>query len=436
MSESLQQELADILRLAPLETSVLGPFVNLSLAIGRPHDAVLALERFVLLDEDAERAERVAGRLAALRRSLTRGPRAARRVPSGTRLKVLLASVSGAASSTTFYERAWRQQHDVVTFGPMRDPGYWKQYAEAFRAHAFYQEGAAEAWLDVTVRDTRPCDITVDAGIVDMRDVLARLPEGFTPDVLVWIDQDRFNLPLNLHLVACPTLALVGDSHLGLDWRRRYAAQFDHVSVMYNRHHGDRFQAGTGAVGWLPAACDPEIHAPEVPSRKCHDVAFVGSTHPTLHAARVARIRALQARGIPIYVDCRPPQATARIFAESRIVLNQSIGDDLNMRVFEGLASGSLLVTNRLPAHSGMGELFVEGTHYVGYGDDEELEAKLRYYLDPAHAAERDAIAARGRTEVLARHTYGDRVRTIVGSLTAAAGAATGCSRPSADRPH
>ena len=416
---TLQQELAGILKTAPLETSVLAPFVELSLADGRPDDALLALERFVLLDSDPSRAARIAPRLDALRRSIA-ARRSARvpRQPVSRPLTVLMASVSGPSSIATFYERAWRRRHQLITFGPWRGPDYWRRYADTLRAHSFYQEGAAEAWLDVAVRDTRPCDIVVEPGIVDMQEVMARLPEGVTPDLLVWIDQDRFNLPLNLHLVNCPTVALIGDSHLGLDWRLRYARHFDHIRLMFNRHHGRHFEAlGCQSVGWLPAACDPEVHAPAPASEKRYDIAFVGSTHPELHAGRVALIRRLETHGLRVHVDCRPPQASARIFAESRIVFNASIGDDLNMRVFEGLASGSLLVTNRLPADSGLGDLFTEGEDLVAYGSEEELVARLRYYLDPAHAGERETIAARGRARVLDGHTYDDRVSQIVSVL-------------------
>ena len=50
----------------------------------------------------------------------------------------------------------------------------------------------------------------------------------------------------------------------------------------------------------------------------------------------------------------------ARIYSASRIVFNRSIKDDVNMRVFEALASGSLLLTNDLAAN-GQAELFRDG---------------------------------------------------------------------------
>jgi spore maturation protein CgeB len=57
----------------------------------------------------------------------------------------------------------------------------------------------------------------------------------------------------------------------------------------------------------------------------------------------------------------------AETYSASRIVFNRSIRDDLNMRVFEALACGSMLLTNALPPESGQEELFVDGTHLATY---------------------------------------------------------------------
>ena len=47
-----------------------------------------------------------------------------------------------------------------------------------------------------------------------------------------------------------------------------------------------------------------------------------------------------------------------RIYSESKIVLNASINGDLNMRVFEALTSGALLVTDRI--ENGLDTLFAQ----------------------------------------------------------------------------
>ena len=85
--------------------------------------------------------------------------------------------------------------------------------------------------------------------------------------------------------------------------------------------------------------------------------------------------------------------------------------NDINMRVFEALGCGSLLVTNDL-SDNGQAELFRDGVHLAAYRDAEELVDKIAYYL--GHEEVRERIAARGRQEALARHTYGHRMETIL----------------------
>ena len=81
------------------------------------------------------------------------------------------------------------------------------------------------------------------------------------------------------------------------------------------------------------------------------------------------------------------------------------------MRVFEALACGSLLVTNEL-RENGQAELFRDGVHLATYREHTDLLDKLAFYL--AREATREKIAAAGRAEVLAKHTYGHRMEQIL----------------------
>ena len=68
----------------------------------------------------------------------------------------------------------------------------------------------------------------------------------------------------------------------------------------------------------------------------------------------------------------------ARIYSAARMVFNRSIKNDLNMRVFEGLASGSLLLTNDL-GENGQDELFRDGAHLAAYREADDLVDKIEY---------------------------------------------------------
>jgi hypothetical protein len=69
------------------------------------------------------------------------------------------------------------------------------------------------------------------------------------------------------------------------------------------------------------------------------------------------------------------------------------------------------LLTNDLQAN-GQSELFRDGVHVATYREPEELLDKIEYYL--GKEAIRERIAAAGREEALARHTYRHRMGQIL----------------------
>jgi len=101
----------------------------------------------------------------------------------------------------------------------------------------------------------------------------------------------------------------------------------------------------------------------------------------------------------------------AKIFSSSRVVFNRSVLNDVNMRVFEGLCSGSLLMTNALD-DNGQAEMFADGVHLATYRSPEDLVERVRYFLD--HPDEREKIATAGRAEAVRAHTYRHRAERIL----------------------
>ena len=91
-------------------------------------------------------------------------------------------------------------------------------------------------------------------------------------------------------------------------------------------------------------------------------------------------VRRIQRRFPDTFVGQRFFDAMARTYSASRIVFNRSIRNDVNMRVFEALACGSLLLTNDL-ADNGQAELFRDGEHLATYADAEELLDRAAFYL-------------------------------------------------------
>ncbi|WP_437193296.1 glycosyltransferase [Planctomicrobium sp. SH527] len=201
------------------------------------------------------------------------------------------------------------------------------------------------------------------------------------------------------------------DTHLSFDRCLQVATQADLVFAAQKNGAAQMQQAGIRNPLWLPLACEPEIHGRRMVENR-FDVAFIGHFFPGVREDLLQRIEQEFSRSFIGQCDYRQ---MAEIYSASKIVFNRSLRDDINMRVFEGLCSGSLLMTNAL-VENGQDELFQMGLHAETYQDTGDLIDKIHYYL--RHDQERERIAAAGQELARSHHTYRHRVETILTQLT------------------
>jgi glycosyltransferase involved in cell wall biosynthesis len=238
------------------------------------------------------------------------------------------------------------------------------------------------------------------------RSEIGSIPEkGY--DLYLNIDDGlRYRIPVHLR----PSAWWMIDTHMDFPWYRAKAPDFDFTFAAQREGAEQLRKEGAADPLWLPLACDPHVHRKhDLP--KAIDVCFVGNVFP---GPRAELLDVLQARYANAFVGRCYFKEMARKYSTSRIVFNRSIRNDVNMRVFEALACGSLLVTNDLSAY-GLGELFRDGQHLATYRTPEELCDKVDWHL--AHADLRERMAARGRRDVLARHTYRHRMTKILDAV-------------------
>ena len=229
-----------------------------------------------------------------------------------------------------------------------------------------------------------------------------RIPAAY--DLYLRIDHGddyAVTLPERLRPVAFYAI----DTHLARSWRkiRRAAARYDLVFCC----HRDGAARLPGAE-WLPVACDRELHG-RIDGPRVWDLAFVGTDGGV---PRKFYLQALRER----YPNSRIGQADhtelSSIYSRARIGFNYSIAGDVNMRLFEVLAAGALLVTNAL-AGDDLHRLGLEDRgHLVLYRSPAELFEVIEHFL--AHADERERIAQAGHALVMERHTYARRMRQLL----------------------
>jgi hypothetical protein len=289
-------------------------------------------------------------------------------------MKILLCYRYRPHATATYFERAWQADHELCTV------------TSPFNEHAGY------------------------AGDVDLMTLLTG--GRLQPDLVMLIDPAGEFFPRGWEHLMCPTAVYLVDVHINTSHRLALAPFFDYVFVAQRDYMEHLRAAGCSQIYWLPLACDPEIHQTSM-LHQMWDVGFVGQVHSPDRGRRLQ----LLAERFKVN-DYRRPYAReeiATVYGQSKIAFNCSLRGDLNMRVFEALASGALLVTDRIP--NGQTELFKPGVHLVEYSTDAELLEVVTYYLE--HEEERMRIAQAGRELALAQHTYQQRIQFILDTVFA-----------------
>lgn len=184
--------------------------------------------------------------------------------------------------------------------------------------------------------------------------------------------------------------------------------------------------SGVLKADYLPMAVNPNVFRPPDDPRGSGDtvpLVFVGGPTPE----RVRFLTPLVTRGLQIYgydpagwqaasalSGCYRGEVLERdrlrdIYGRALIAVNVTRAhgpSSLNMRVYEAMACGCLMVTD---AKGDAARLFEPGRDLVVYDDEADLERTIDHFLD--HPEERERIAAAGRARVLAEHTYEVRLR-------------------------
>jgi len=255
-------------------------------------------------------------------------------------------------------------------------------------------------------------------------------------DLLIWVDwgEDAVqpHLPYRIKVPDSAPIAYVSsDTHLGWKYRRDFARKHAKYAYFNQKRaveeYGEPNEGQT--VSWLPHAFEPAVWRPgvwngtewadAVPKKKW-DWCMVGHMQTAVNPNGMTRLDAIDRlyREFPDgYYGSRDPyqpgknmfEDAASTFNASRAVFNISIGDDVNMRDFEALGTRSCMVRNRIDT---IGEIFEDGTHFIGYSDyDSMVEAVRRAKDNPKEAS---AIAEAGYAESMAKHTYRHRVLRVL----------------------
>lgn len=241
-------------------------------------------------------------------------------------------------------------------------------------------------------------------------DVLKVMP--IQPDIVISV-QGFYNQVIHgIDLLNIPTVYYGIDTH---------TQSKDHIFSEAKKYKNVYFAQVKGCVDylketgkqskWLPCCAEPLIHKELVCDNE-YDFAFVGGVDLVdAHKPRREALKKLIAEGYQVWVGNAYGFFMSQIYSKAKVVFNYSMNDDINMRLFEGMACNRAVLTNKLSTESGINDLFNDGEHLVSFTDDTLLSKAKKLISDDNY---RETIANNGYKEVISKHTYKQRTEDMI----------------------
>jgi len=232
----------------------------------------------------------------------------------------------------------------------------------------------------------------------------------FIPDVLFFIEGGTRRLfPAERVSEATKHVWYAIDSHIHLQEHQAVAKLFDATFVA---HYEYVARLGVDTTHWLPVAAASMSHVET--SQRDLDIAYVGSMNRGMYESRARLLDMLMQRFPRSYIGRAKPEEIPAIYQRAKIVFNWSLNNDVNMRYFEAMSAGAVLVTNKLHA-SGAEFLFQPGIDYLEYADEANLLQSIEQLLNDPKLL--DQIGRHGQKTVQAKHTYLQRAQQLMQQL-------------------
>ncbi len=219
-------------------------------------------------------------------------------------------------------------------------------------------------------------------GRSSFQDILAQLPEGWKPDLVIWWFPEFQEVLPGIADCPFPTMAQISDWHAMREGLIPLVRQFDLVAT---DRMGLQVLQGVDGPQVFEAPLygfDPLVHRRLPGAQPIFDVSHAGDLNPALHTQRLqALARAAEGLGEAAtvrFVSGLEPDDYVWMLNQSRITMNYTLRGEMSMRCYEAPACGSLLFNEA--GNASLEAVLHDGVHYVAYTLDNLVE-QLKYYL-------------------------------------------------------
>jgi hypothetical protein len=278
----------------------------------------------------------------------------------------------------------------------------------------FFNRAFRAAGIDVlavvpTKMINHPSDIPFEfyAKAHECESIIGRLIDTFKPDLIFQGDHSGPLIHCGLEKYEIPKVWFAVDVHLHNAWYPHLAPVFDKVYCA-QKNHVQEMATFTSDVEWLPLCYTGENCRFTSWSMRTFDISFVGTLDTTKNPSRVTFFEKLRESGLNVTIV---QGRFEHLYNNSKIVINQSVNDDLNLRFFEAPACGALLLTDRL-SHS-MDDILIPGEDFLIYesGDVDSVLEKVQWVRNNPVPAEK--MAYRAFLKINSKHLEIHRAMTI-----------------------
>lgn len=218
-----------------------------------------------------------------------------------------------------------------------------------------------------------------------------------------------------INLVNIPRVFWIhhGENRLTTNKTLAQRYQPDLILMAHSLHLADHFAA---PVKFFPFAMAKDFFNDVTPlQNRLVDITSVGTLDPVLYQKRIRAVKKIKETFHEAYRLSFHKRVflhdLAKTYGQSKLVINHAADTikSLNMRIFEGIGCGSLMLTDKVPK---LDTLLEDGKHFVLFDSHQDLLEKIEYYL--THVDEAQIIASSGYQHLLKYHTYEHRAKMLL----------------------
>lgn len=231
-------------------------------------------------------------------------------------------------------------------------------------------------------------------------------------DLVMFMDWGRFDSPyLNKELVPAVWVQESGDDPQNYSRNFPKASKF-HLTVTPDYTSYQSYtQSGINALWWTHFA-DTRIHYP-MPNV---DIEYVATTTRGMGGSEFLDTLTIHSDGMVGNKNGMIGIEHSIFLQKGLMVVQNSRWGEITRRIFEAMACGKMVLTDRLHESKKLHELFVDKQDIVYYDSLEDCINLINYYTE--HHEERENIARNGKLKVDNGHTQVHRVDTLLQTVS------------------